>query len=471
VYSDVLTEREYVSAKVMVGNGGLTSWRMKPRDSFVETIEKYTQYRGSPKWRPILNYYPHVYDVIISGFFCPNPDDPHLGKLTCGVRDYFHTGIRDPDKPTAKAALETALSVLDRFAPSDMWYKTAVTSWMHSLAQVFFLTRKVWAIRPSFLVLEGPKGIGKSTIGLLALHTMFPDRAGDLFVSASGTMTAARLGRLQSEIVPGFFILDEQRGIISRPEVMEVLKSMITDKVAWKTAWGEKWPAAAGLVMTANKFVVTDPELADKLYKIQFSGAVDPAKRPEFAAAMAKVFNIVGDFGGYYLHYAERNWASVKDAILAPTQAEAAERYAKIIADELGVPMELVPVSDLTAVSAAVTPADIFRDLVWRELKQQMAAIRDGGDAISAKHAFNILLDKGRIPFMRKYSGDEAKYMILKNIELYNGELSLRSLCEELGGEIYTKGHKKSLYGACVVDGVKVEDVLFPEDAPEEEGQ
>ena len=471
VYSDVLTEREYINAKVMIGNAGLTSWRMKSRDSFIETMEKYTQYRGSPKWRPILNYYPHVYDVIISGFFCPNPDDPHLGKLVCGVRDYFHTGIRDPDKPTAKAAFETALSVLDKFAPDNTWYKTAVTSWVHGLAQVFFLTRKVWAIRPSFLVLEGPRGLGKSTIGQLTLHTLFPERADDLFVSASGTMTAARLGRLQDEIAAGVVVIDEQKGILDRREVMEVLKSMVTSKVAWKTAWGEKWPAAAGLVLTANKFIMTDPEVADKLYKIQFSGAVDPARRPEFAAAMSKVFNIVGDFGGYYLHYAERNWAAVKDAVLAPTQAEAAERYAKIIADELGVSIELVPVADLTVASAAVTPTDIFRDLVWRELKQQMAAIRDGGDAISARHAFNILLDKGRIPFMRKYSGDETKYMILKNIELYNGELSLRSLCEELGGEIYTKSHKKSLYGACVVDGLKVEDVLFPEDVPEEEGQ
>jgi hypothetical protein len=185
---------------------------------------------------------------------------------------------------------------------------------------------------------------------------------------------------------------------------------------------------------------------------------------------MAKVFNIVGDFGGYYLHYAERSWASVKDAVLAPTQAEAAERYAKIVADELGVSIELVPVSDITAVSAAVTPSDIFRDLVWRELKQQMAAIRDGADAISARHAFNVLLNKGRLPFMRKYSGDETKIMILKNIELYNGELSLRSLCEELGGELYTKSRNKLYYGACIVDGLKVEDVLFPEDAPEEEG-
>jgi hypothetical protein len=468
VYSDVLTEREYISAKVMIGNAGLTSWRMKSRDGFIEALEKYTQYRGSPKWRPILNYYPHVYDVIISGFFCPNPDNPHLGKLSCGVRDYFHAGIRDPDKPTARAAFETALSVLDKFAPDNTWYKTAVTSWMHGLAQVFFLTRKVWAIRPSFVTLEGPRGLGKSTIGQLTLHALFPERADDLFVSASGTMTAARLGRLQDEIVAGVVVIDEQKGILDRREVMEVLKSMVTSKVAWKTAWGEKWPAAAGLVLTANKFIVTDPEVADKLYKIQFSGAVDPAKRPGFAAAMAKVFNVVGDFGGYYLHYAERNWAAVKDAILAPTQAETAERYAKIIADELNVSIELVPVSDITAVSAAVTPSDIFRDLVWRELKQQMAAIRDGADAISAKHAFNILLDKGRIPFMRKYGGDETKCIILKNIELYHGELSLRSLCEELGGELYTKSRNKLYYGACIVDGLKVEDVLFPEDVPED---
>jgi len=470
VYSDMLTGREYVNADTLIGTTGLARWRMKPRNSFIREVEELVLVRTSPRWRTLLNYYPHVHDIIISGFFCPNSDDPHLGKLTCGVRDYFHTGIRDPDKNTARAAFETALSVLDKFAPDSIWYKTAVTSWMHGLAQVFFLTRKVWAIRPSFLVLEGPRGLGKSTIGQLALHALFPERADELFVSASGAMTAPRLGRLLDELAAGVVVLDEQKGVIHRPEVMEVLKSMITSKVAWKTAWGEKWPAAAGLVLTANKFIVTDPEVADKLYKIQFSGAVDPAKRPEFATTMSKVFNIVGDFGGYYLHYAERNWVSVKDAILASTQAEAAERYAKIIADELGVSIELVPVADLTAVSAAVTPADIFRDLVWRELKQQMAAIRDGGDAISAKHAFNILLDKGRIPFMRKYSGDETKYMILKNIELYHGELSLRSLCEELGGELYMKSRNKLYYGACIVDGLRVEDVLFPEDVLEEEG-
>jgi hypothetical protein len=467
VYSDVLTEREYVSAKVMIGNAGLTYWRMKPRDSFVEAMEKHTQYRGSPRWRPILNYYPHVHDVIISGFFCSNPDDPRYGKLACGVRDYFHTGIRDPDKNTAKSAFQAALGVLERFAPDNNWYKTAVTAWLHGLAEVFFLTRKVWGVRPSFLVYEGARGLGKSTIALLVLYALFPLRAGNLFIPASGTMTAARLGRLLDEIVAGVAVLDEQKGVLQRPEVMEVLKSMITNEVAWRIASGEKWPAAAGLILTANKFVVTDPALADKLYKIQFSGAVDESKRPEFAAAVAKIFNVAGDFGGYYLHYAERNWATVKDAILAPTQVEAAERYAKIIADELGVPIELVPVAELSAVPSAITAIDIFREIVWQEIKTQMMAVRDDAQNISAIQAFNILLDKYRIPFLKPY-GDGTNVAILKNLELRNGELTVRSLCEELGGELYTKSHKNGLYGACIVDRALLQDVLFSGEEGEE---
>jgi hypothetical protein len=466
VYSDMMTGREYVDAQALIGKAELTSWRMKPRDVFVAEVEKRALIRTSPKWPPLINYYPHVYDVIISGFFCPNPDDPQLGKLTCGVRDYFHTGIRDPDKNAARAALETTLSVLAKFAPDDSWYRTAVTAWAHGLAQVLVLTRKVWKVRPSFLVYEGPKGLGKSTIALLVLYALFPLRAGELFIPASGTMSAARLGRLQNEIVPGVVVLDEQKGVLQRMEVMEVLKSMISNMVAWQIASGEKWPAAAGLVITANKFMVTDPELADKLYKIQFSGAIDQSKRPEFAAAVTKLSNLVGDFGGYYLHYAERNWATVKDVILAPTQVEAAERYAKVIADELGVPIELVPVAELSAVPATVTAVDIFREIVWQEVKTQMMAVRDDAKNISAIEAFNILLDKYRIPFLKPY-GDGTSVAILKSLELRNGELTVRSLCEELGGELYTKGHKNGLYGACIVDRTLLQDVLFSGEGPE----
>jgi hypothetical protein len=409
-----------------------------------------------------------VYDVIISGFFCPNPDDPRYGNLACGVRDYFRTGIRDPDKNAAKSAFQAALGVFDRFAPDNNWYKTAVTAWLHGLAEVFFLTRKVWGVRPSYLVYEGARGLGKSTIGQLVLRALFPLRADGLFIPASGTMTAARLGRLLDEIVAGVAVLDEQKGVLQRPEVMEVLKSMITSEVAWKTAWGEKWPAAAGLILTANKFIVTDPALADKLYKIQFSGVVDQAKRPEFAAAVTKLSNIVGDFGGYYLHYAERNWATVKDAILAPSQVEAAERYAKIIADELGVPIELVPVADLSAVPAAITAIDIFREIVWQEIKTQMMSVRDDAQNISAIEAFNILLDKYRIPFLRPY-GDGTYVIISKNLELRNGELTVRGLCEELGGELYTKSTNPRYYGSCIVDRALLQDVLFPDEEPEEE--
>jgi len=56
---------------------------------------------------------------------------------------------------------------------------------------------------------------------------------------------------------------------------------------------------------------------------------------------------------------------------------------------------------------------------------------------------------------------------ILKSLELRNGELTVRSLCEELGGELYTKGHKNGLYGACVVDRALLQDVLFSGEEPE----
>ncbi|MFP3168792.1 MAG: hypothetical protein RXR01_06760, partial [Thermoproteus sp.] len=181
VYADVITNREHVNAEAMIGKAELVSWRMKPRDAFVAEVEKRALIRTSPKWPPLINYYPHVYDVIISGFFCPNPDDPRYGRLACGVRDYFHTGIRDPDKNSAKAAFETALSVLSKYAPDENWYKTAVTAWVHGLAGAFFLTRKVWGVRPSFLVYEGPRGLGKSTIALLVLYALFPLRAKELF--------------------------------------------------------------------------------------------------------------------------------------------------------------------------------------------------------------------------------------------------------------------------------------------------
>jgi len=467
VYVDLLTEREYVDAFAQAGSETAT-FIMKPKSAFVKHVEEWLEYRGQPKWRPILQYYPHVYDVIISGFFCPNPDDPKYGRLACGVRDYFRTGIRDPDKNAARSAFQATLGVLERFAPDDMWYKTAVTAWLHGLAQVLVLTRKVWGVRPSFLVYEGARGLGKSTIGQLVLHSLFPNRADSLFIPASGTMTAARLGRLLDEIVAGVAVLDEQKGVLQRPEVMEVLKSMITNEVAWRIASGEKWPAAAGLILTANKFVATDPALADKLYKIQFSGAVDESKRPEFAAAVTKLFNMAGDFGGYYLHYAERNWAAVKDAILAPTQVEAAERYAKIIADELGVTIELVPVAELSAVPSAITAVDIFREIVWQEIKTQMVGVKEDGQNISAIHAFNILLDKYRIPFLKPYDTG-TKVAILKNLELRNGELTVRSLCEELGGELYTKSRSRDYYGACIVDRALLQDVLFTGEEPEEE--
>jgi hypothetical protein len=468
VYGDVLTGREYVSAEVAVGKSGWMSWQMRPRNSFVEGLEAAALVRSSPRWRAIVNYYPHVRDIIVSGFACPNPDDPRFRGLPCSVRDYFRTGIRDPDKHSARQALDALLGVLDRFAPSSAWYKTAVTAYFHALAQALVLTRKLWGVRPMFAVFEGPKGAGKTTVATLAVQSLFPERAHELVVPVSGTISAARLGRLQDEIITTVAVLDEQKGSLQKSEVLDTLKSMVTHTIAWKTAWGERWPAAAGFVITANVLALADPELADKLYKIQFPARADESRRPEFAAALTALAPRLGDIGGYYLHYLEREWQQVRDAALAPTQPEAAERAARLVADDLGVALELVPARELSAAPAAVTAVELLRETVWRELKQQLPPVRLDGN-IDARTALRELVDKRRVPFMRPFVN--GRVMITRDVERAAG-VNIRTLCEELGGEVHTRSHKRELYGGCVASWERLEEALFgpPEGREEEEG-
>jgi len=99
-----------------------------------------------------------------------------------------------------------------------------------------------------------------------------------------------------------------------------------------------------------------------------------------------------------------------------------------------------------------------------------MMAVRDDARNISAIEAFNILLDKYRIPFLKPY-GDGTSVAILKSLELRNGELTVRGLCEELGGELYIKSRKNGLYGACIVDRALLQDVLFSGEEPEDGGK
>ena len=467
VYGDVLTGREYVSAEVAVGKSEWLSWQMRPRESFVERLEGAALVRASPRWRAILNYYPHVRDIIVSGFACPNPDDPRFKGLPCSVRDYFRTGIRDPDKHAARQALETLLGVLDRFAPSGAWFKTAVTAYFHALGQALVLTRKLWGVRPMFAVFEGPKGAGKTTVATLAVQSLFPERAHELVVPVSGTISAPRLGRLLDELVTTVVVLDEQKASLQRTEILETLKSMISHMIAWKTAWGEKWPAVAGYVITANVLTLADPELADKLYKVQFPARADESRRPEFAAALTALAPRLGDIGGYYLRFLERSWQQVRDAALAPTQPEAAERVARLVADELGITLELVSVRELTAAPAAVTAVELLGEAVWRELKQQLPPVRLDGN-IDARTALKELVDKRRVPFLRPFL--DGRVMIARDAERAAG-VNIRTLCEELGGEVYTKGRKKELYGGCVVKWERLEEALFgpPEGEEEEE--
>jgi len=461
LYRDVVAGREYVDASVVAGERPYL-YRMTEKSLFVAKIDREHRVRRNYDWVFLLNRYPAVEDVIVSGFLCPPPDHPILGGLPCGVRDYFDTGITRPDRAKARNAIEAVFGTFEKFSPSEHWFEAVATAYVHALAQVFFFTRKVWRVRPSFLALIGPHNAGKSSVALLALHTLFPKRAKDLFIGSYASMSPARIGRLLSAIVAGVIVLDEQRVAFEKTEVFEVLKSWITHDVAWKTAHGESWPASAGIVMVANSLHAGDPEVADKIYTVQFPGGVDMAKRVEFATAFGQLTKIVADFGGFYLHFATERWPEAKDAVLAPTQAEAADRYFRLVAEELGVAApKLLEPSELSGATVAASASDLFRKYVWDVLLRQMPSLNTHN--ITMREAVISAVVSGRLPYVRKFG--EGYVLIERGIERAIG-VNIRTLCAELGGELYVKSRNARYYGSCIVEDTTLAN-LFDEEVRE----
>jgi len=449
VYEDVFTGRRYVNA-VYTDNKGVTHADvMMSAAGFVEKISRQFQARrSSVEWKLLINYYPHVADVVYSGFFCPPEEGPHAVDVPCRVRDYFDTGIVRAERPQAREALEAVFSFFSRFALSEELYRAYVTAYAHALAQTFHLTRKMWGVRPAFVVFEGPRGAGKSTIARLALTSLHPKRADELFVGAYASMSPARMGRLQSEVVASLIVLDEQKIALARPEVAEVLKSMVTSHVAWRTALGEQWPAYSGIVLTANYLdTVGDPELADKLYKVEFPAGADPSRRAEFAAGLRQIQRIAPYFGGYYLHFAERSWPDVKSAVLASLQVEAAEAYFRVVAEDLGVALpEFVEVQQ--QVGARLSVRELLYRYVWSHLRPQLPNL-GSADSMPLDGAFDRALMLDRLPGIREFNRD---YIIVERGVAAELGVNIATLCRELGGEIYRNSRDGRYYGNCVVD-------------------
>jgi hypothetical protein len=451
IYRDAELDTEYVSAKVEIPGADIEETLSMARPNVLERLLSRRQVSTSPNWEVIIDYYPRRVDYIVSGFVC----SPYYEKYPCGVRDYFGTGVAtETSLGDAKRALEDLLDVFVKYQPSERWYKIAVAAYFHGAFQNFFFTHKLWRVRPQIVAFIGPKGTGKSTIALTLLHTFFPRVAHKLFRGAASVITPARVGRIQDEVVATLTVLDEVERVSKKEDAYAVLKSYISNPSAWKTATGEEWPARAGLILTANAFTVEDPELADKIYVIQFRDLPNLDKRSMFARELLSVSQNLVKFGAFYLKYAEEHWQDVKEVVLDPDMRRGAEEYAKMIADVLGISIDMERPQESALVVLSAT--DRYISWLYNYIVRFAGPLRDG-NMYAAWRLLDTAIEKNLLPHHRATL--DGKIVVFKSIQA-EINVNIRTLCEELGGEVLTDSMHQTLYGACVVDKDRILDML-----------
>jgi energy-coupling factor transporter ATP-binding protein EcfA2 len=451
IYRDAELDTEYISAKVEIPGADIEEVLSMARPNVLERLLSRRQVSVSPNWEVIIDYYPRRVDYIVSGFVC----SPYYEKYPCGVRDYFDTGVATETSPgDAKRALEDLLEVFGKYQPSDRWYKIASAAYFHGAFQNFFFTHKLWRVRPQIVAFIGPKGTGKTTIAQTLLQTFFPKATHKLFRGAASVIYPARIGRLQDDVVATLAVLDEVERVSKKEDVYAVLKSYISNPSAWKTATGEEWPARAGLILTANAFTVEDPELADKIYVIQFRDLPDLDRRSVFARELLSVSQNLIKFGAYYLKYAEERWQDVKEVVLDPDMRRGAEEYARIIADVLGISIDMERPQESALVVLSAT--DRYISWLYNYIVRFAGPLRDG-NSYAAWRLLDTAIEKNLLPHHRMTI--DNKIVVFKSIQA-EINVNIRTLCEELGGEVITSDTRPTLYGACVVDKDRILDML-----------
>jgi hypothetical protein len=452
-YYDKYFDITYANAVVRNPMGMTREYSMIRIDKLKRELEETGLVRQSPRWDVLLySVRPRAVDIIVSGFVCP---PPHM-NLPCTVRDYFNIGLAgnvDPDK--AREAIKALVDITNKYHPEPDVFMRA---YAYGAFTNFTLTWKLHGLKPKLVTLIGAWDSGKTTTGILQGWSFSPN-IDDIILSTSTLLSPARAGRglslLTDAVVTTPIVFDEaattsERGI-TRLEgtVANVLKNYVTQKYTWITAIGEKIPATSGAILTANQLVISDPALEEKIAFIHFTRTIPDNAQKQGSMELMELRDKLTHFGRYYLNYAVNNWASVRDVVLNPRWEEAAIQYFNTVLQSLGLPPLNIQVEKRQVIGYIYT----LRERLQSYVREYQSKCRDQ----SFFECLETLVRNDYIPFMKAIGPD--KYRITREIERELG-ISVKQLCQELGGEYVTNTRNPKYYGTCVVDINTLNDQL-----------
>jgi len=447
-YRDVLLDIEYVSAEVGTPEGRHV-FPMVRLEDFVRQVSEFRRPFFSVDWSVILTSgkYPMVEDAVVSGFVC----DP-LGRVRCGVRDYFNIGIvQSPDLGKARRALELLDNVSQLHpTPERFWLAFVLGAFT-----VFSYTQRLHNVRAKIPALVGPAQTGKTQVGKL-LNMAFASNVNTVY-SIGRLYTPARLGRMLTSRFVGTvpMTLDEAALLLQRPELTEIIKHYVSasDKYAWETAQGQKWPATPGIIITSNMLDIIDPALEDKIVVVEFPIPIPPDAKQRFQGVLSELRETLPHLGGFYLKYAEEHWEEVKGIVIdmaISNWEQAAVEYFLLIARQLGyVPTALMDVKVEEVRQKSLKTVYLER-LLARAREWAPQACRD---ATTMSACIERLVEYGYLSTLIRHTHrDGVEYYVLRD----TFGLPAEALCNELGGVVNRGrnapfGKAPSMYGRCVV--------------------
>ncbi len=254
-------------------------------------------------------------------------------------------------------------------------------------------------------------------------------------------------------VTTGPIVLDEggragQGFIEISGDVAQVLKSYVApgQLYAWQTATGQRFPAASGIVITANELRVIDPATGgEKIARVEFSRPIGRKNIDAFNKWLLANEANLAHFGSYYLKYAEANWQSVRDIILNPDWVKAAVDYFNIVLASLGVPAQRL----LTARETS-SYRERLREILDMYVSRYVSVCRSTS-SISYDECIRMLAEGFYIPWLR-YDGNTDVFIILPNFKEYSG-IPVKAICMEIPGAAYdTKATRNvKYYGKCAV--------------------